>query len=268
MHAWWNDSAKGMSYKSPREHLFEQLGLPRNAQAGLHAVGKGFVIYEKSSPAGLAHRTDGADQVRSLVRRACPAAGLSYQETNYLVLRRGRYVVAAGLDESPANDPRVLRGHFVNLFDARLPVVDSVTVSPGTRHLLVELDRGKLAGPAVVASACKVLGAETTPTGSFRFYAEGPEKVEAAVRLALAAEPVDLTLDGKAMPGTAQDLGCQVQDPVTSLPKLGVGEMDRDSQDQSDHDPVERTVSAIKPLVTAWARTASANSPRRRYAQA
>jgi hypothetical protein len=201
--AWWNDGAKHMSYKAPREHLFEKLGLSKGAQAGSHSIGKGVLIYETSSPAALAHRKNGADQVRAVVRSVCPAAGLTYHETGYLVLRRGPYVIAAGLDESPAGPPHMLRGRFVDLFDARLPILESVTVAPGSRHLLFDLDRPRPPAPAVVASACKVLGAEKMPNGSFRFFAEGPEKIEAVVRLALDSEPVEITLDGKVVTATA-----------------------------------------------------------------
>ena len=98
--AWWNDSTKGKVYNAPRQHLFERLGLPEDVGEGAHTVGKGSLIYNTRSPAALTHQSDGADQVRTLVRRACEAVGLTYHETNYLVLRRGPYIVAAGLDES------------------------------------------------------------------------------------------------------------------------------------------------------------------------
>ena len=113
VHSWWNDASKGMSYQSPREHLFEQLGLAKDAGPGTHKVGAGTVIYDASSPAGLTHRRDGADHLpRTGASRLCEAVGLDYRETNYLALRRGPYVVAAGLDESidgrPARPPRAI----------------------------------------------------------------------------------------------------------------------------------------------------------------
>jgi hypothetical protein len=201
--AWWNDSAKGMSYRAPREHLFEQLGLPKNTGAGAHAVGKGMLVYDTTSPAALTGRGDGADHVRALVRTACAAVRLPYRETAHLVLRRGGYVVAAGLDESLTVAPRVLRGHFINLFDAGLPVLEAVTLAPGSRHLLLDLDRPRPDGPSVVASACKVLGAERTGRGSFRFYAEGPETIQAVARVVLPTAPVEVTLDENPMKGDA-----------------------------------------------------------------
>ena len=202
--AWWNDRAQGMAYASPREHLFEQLGLPKDAGPGTHAVGKGALIYDAASPAALTYRPDGADHLRSLARGACAAAGLEYRETNYLTLRRGPYVIAAGLDESLPDAPRVVRGRFVDLFDARLPILESVALAPGSRRLLRNLDHARPAGPAVLASACKVLGAGVDAEGTFRFRAEGPDRIEAALRIALPAAPAEVTVDGQPLPADSR----------------------------------------------------------------
>jgi hypothetical protein len=56
----------------------------------------------------------------------------------------------------------------------------------------------------VIASACKALGATTDADGSFRFHAEGPEGVEAAARIALPAEPREVTVDGEALAADAR----------------------------------------------------------------
>jgi hypothetical protein len=202
--AWWNDSSKGRSYLSPREHLFEALGLPKELPAGAHAVGKGALVYDTSSPAALTYRRDGADLIRGLVRRACGRAGLDYAETNHLTLRRGPYVVAAGLDESLSGPPHVLRGRFIDLFDAGLPVVTEATLTPGSRRLLLDLDRVKSRGPVVLASSFKALGAKAGPDGSFTFYAEGPDKVEGVARVLLDSEPKGVSLDGQPLPAEAR----------------------------------------------------------------
>ncbi|HZW33976.1 MAG TPA: hypothetical protein VFF52_24850 [Isosphaeraceae bacterium] len=204
VHSWWNDSKAGMAYKAPREHLFEQLGLPGDSSTGLHTVGQGILLYDRRSPAALTYQKDGADQLRALIRTAGAAVHLSYRETNHLTLRRGPYVVAAGLDESLDGPPAVLRGHFLDLFDARLPIVESVRLDPGSRRLLFDLDRPRPPGPAVLVSACKALGAETATDGAFRFFAEGPDKTEAVVCVALTAAPKDVLLDGQALPADAR----------------------------------------------------------------
>ena len=119
-------------------------------------------------------------------------------------MRRGPYVVAAGLDESRDDPPAVLRGDFLDLFDARLPIVESVSLAPGSRRLLFDLDRPRPPGPAVLASACKALGAETTPDGAFRFHAEGPDKIEAVVCVSLPAAPKEVLLDRQALQAGAR----------------------------------------------------------------
>jgi arylsulfatase A-like enzyme len=201
--SWWNDGARGMSYRLPREHLFEQLGLAKDASPGTHKVGAGWLIYDASSPAGLTHRADGADQIRGLVRRACESIGLEYRETNHLALHRGPYLVAAGLDESIDRPPHVLRGRFINLFDARLSIVESVALVPGSRHLLLDLDRARASEPAVLTAAFKVLGAEVTPDGSFRFFAEGPDKIEAVARVVLPSAPAEVRIDDQPLAADA-----------------------------------------------------------------
>jgi hypothetical protein len=201
--AWWNDPRKNLNYNAPREHLFESLGLRKALPAGKYAAGKGTLIYDERSPAALAYRSDGAGQVRDLARLACQASGVDFRETNHLVLRRGPYVIAAGLDESVSGEAKVLRGHYINLFDARLPIESTVTISPGTRRLLFDIDHPRAPGPAVLASACKVLGSGKMPDGSFRFYAEGPQKVEAVIRIALAGPPSAVKLDNEPLPPEA-----------------------------------------------------------------
>lgn len=117
---WWN--AAPYSYRTPREHLFDLLGLPRDA-TGLYRIGSGVLVSARLSPATLTYRKDGAEQIRRLTRRAAFAIKLAWHEANALVLRRGPYIVAAGLNESVPNaNLVVLHGRYVNLFDARLPM--------------------------------------------------------------------------------------------------------------------------------------------------
>jgi hypothetical protein len=200
---WWNPPPD--SGATPRQALFAQLGVDRNAAAGSYRVGKGALLYDTASPAALSYRPEGADHVRALLRRACEAARLPYRETGHLALRRGPYVVAAGLDESaPGAAPHELAGRFVDLFDAALPVLNRVVLTPGSRHLLLDLDRVGSKSPAILAAACKTLGARRDPDGRFSFCAEGPEKTTAAVRLRLDDAPRDVLIDGQPLPADAR----------------------------------------------------------------
>ncbi len=82
---WWNSA--GMTYRTPRQHLFELLGMPADA-VGDFAVGKGRVIRQSLSPAALSHEKGGAERVCALVKQVAERIGQKWRESNALVLRR------------------------------------------------------------------------------------------------------------------------------------------------------------------------------------
>jgi hypothetical protein len=191
---WWNTAPN--DFASPREHLFAQLGIAKD-EVGMFHVGKGVVVAEHASPAALSYDAEGGEKVRKLAREAAAAVHLPWSETNALVLRRGPYVIAAGLDDTQASaKPVKLRGRFVDLFDANLPVRTSVTVGPRVRMLLYDLaSSGAKAGPRVVAAACAVRGIEATPH-ELSFTAEGIADTDAVIRVQSSSKPKHVTIGG------------------------------------------------------------------------
>lgn len=193
---WWNTAPN--AYKTPREHLFQTLGLAANA-SGTFRIGKGLVRRENLSPAALSHRADGGERVRQAAMQAASIIGVRWQESNALVLRRGPYVVGAGLDESlPNSAPAVLRGRFVDLFDAALPLRSEVALTPGKRVLLVNLDHYQTGRARVVAAACRVRD-EAVAGRTLRFRASGIAETNAVVRLLLPAPPKAVLVNGKQL---------------------------------------------------------------------
>ena len=198
---WWNTSP--LAYTTPRHHLFEVLGLKSDA-AGVSRVGKGAVVFASASPAAMTHQKDGANQLRRLCRSAAEPVNLPWSEGNALVLRRGPYLIAAGLDESNSDAPPVLHGRFIPLFDAQLPLVQEFTVTAGSRALLLDVDALSKEKVGVIAAACRVTGQTVTPQ-TIRFRADGLEASDAIVRLELPKPPTGVTVDGKARPSDAFD---------------------------------------------------------------
>ncbi|MDR3619774.1 MAG: hypothetical protein P4L85_10535 [Paludisphaera borealis] len=200
--AWWN-APGGPGFTTPRQSLFEALGVGRDAKPGAHKVDKGTLIWDAASPAALTYKTDGAVQIRKLIEQACQAAGVSYGETDHMVLRRGPYVIAAGLEADRPGQSHTLKGQFVDLFDAGLKVVDTVPLAPTTRALLIDLDRAAKA-PRVLAAACRVTSETPTPEGGLKFVARGPKDTTAAIRVALAKRPAKVTIDGQPADAESQ----------------------------------------------------------------
>ncbi len=192
---WWNSD--GHHYATPREHLFEQLGVASLQPGSKTNVGKGGVLWMRENPVSIARSADGDTHLLEQVKAAKPS-DLSWRETNYLLLRRGPYVVAAGLDESIAGEPRVLRGRFVNLYDAELRVQDAITLTPGHRFFLLDLDRAKSGPPAVLASACKVVSLKQD-ANSISLATHGVGKTPAIVLLRAPKAPSSVTLAGEAL---------------------------------------------------------------------
>ena len=198
---WWNTN--GLSYQTPREHLFEQLDFKKNSGNSKDetewSFGKGRVIWSHENPTELSRESNGPERLVSLVHRAADRAKLKWRETNYLLLRRGPYIVAAGLDESIPGATNVLHGRFVNLFDAQLQVRTEVRIEPGGRYLLRDLESAPVSQPGVLASACKTLVTQHD-TKSMSLAVEGVGETPAVVLLqGVKASPHAITLDGEAV---------------------------------------------------------------------
>jgi hypothetical protein len=199
---WWNTAPN--SYKTPRQHLFEALGIPPDA-TGAHKVGKGVVVREALSPAALTYKEDGAETVRKTVRQAAAAVKLPWKETDSLVMRRGPYLVAAGLDESlPDAKPYVLRGRYLNLFDPELAVLNNVTIAPRSRMLLLDLNSLKSSDFKVMAAAFRVRD-EKIDGKTLQFRADGIGDTNAIVEIAAHTAPVEVLVGGQPLDPSKYD---------------------------------------------------------------
>jgi hypothetical protein len=196
---WWNSG--DMRYATPRHHLFEKLGVASDL-TGRHKVGQGTVVFEKSSPSRLSRSDRGGELVRTAVKEAMSETGQTWKESPALVLRRGPYIVAAGLDFAGETTPVTLKGRFIPLFDAAQPVVHEYAVGAGARGLLVDLNRFPSDHIGVVAAACRVSNEKVT-NQSVTFDAIGQADTNAVVSLLLPHAPKVVTIDGKALEADA-----------------------------------------------------------------
>jgi len=190
---WWNED--GLVYARPQEHLTELLGLGRKPESGQHACGQGLVLIELSSPAELAHLSEGADVVLARVLEARQALGLPWSEGNVLALRRGPYVVAAGVDESDVGEPTDLPGTFVDLFDSRLTVRIDPKVLPDTCWLLYDL--AHCPGYPWVIAAAGCVRDESWNGHALSFSVEGMIGTVCAVRVWIPSEPLYVQAGGE-----------------------------------------------------------------------
>ncbi len=235
---WWNSEEHSGANKlsTPRLDLFRALGLEAttnnstttNGSAtpeGLHHVGKGVVLYSAKSPAALTHDRTGADTVRSLTKQAASAIHLNWHETDALILQRGPFVIASGLD-LPNAAPTQLHGTFLNLFDAHLALVKNPQIKPGDRALLLNPAFYPTKQPRILAASARITDLTTT-AHEITFKAtsiEGRNTADAndltAIRLLLPKAPSKVSVADQPLTTTHYSEGMlQMEFPAHSTPQ-------------------------------------------------
>ena len=199
---WWNTGDN--RFDAPDDHLRQALGLPAGVpqEDASAAVGKGTVIQTPMDPRAVAEEGPASlDRFMRLTTTAFTRAGLPREWSNAVWLQRGPYVIGAVMEESIFEEPLRLKGHFVDLFDARLTVLENPVFRPGQRFLL--MDAARLPdGPKVVAGAS---GIEEWTAGDGRatFLARGPRDIQSSIRVRLPGAPTGakaVDADGAAAP--------------------------------------------------------------------
>lgn len=200
---WWNTPPN--SYASPRLHLFKTLGLDASSQ-GLHHVGQGVVLWHSRSPAALSYDPKGASFVADAGKAAAKAAGLEWRESRTLVLRRGPYVIAAGLDSPDSDSPeaRLLRGRYINLFDPNLPLLKKIALAPGQRFFLLDAAANSSRQPRILAASCRVTQ-EAASRKELQFRASGIGETQAVVCVELPRRPKRVFVDGRQVALAPED---------------------------------------------------------------
>lgn len=194
---WWNSDGK--SYKTPREHLFERLGLDRSHNGTSRVIGKGRLVYIPKSPnVDSSRKAEGSAWLAGEVRKYVP--NLDWKESSAVILRRGPYIVAAGMDETDS-PTQTLKGTFVDLFDPNLKVQTEVVCGPSSRHLLVDLKKYKR---PVIASAGYVHAIESTDR-EWKGTIEGISDTQGVLLIRVPKKPVSITLDGRPISDHSYD---------------------------------------------------------------
>jgi hypothetical protein len=194
---WWNSDGK--NYATPREHLFEALGVDNSLTPGVfHSIGQGGLIWLKQRPVDFSTSAEGATRIIETAKLAARNIHWPWRENNYLLLRRGPYVIASGLDEAPAMPVHELNGRFVNLFDPGLHVQEKISITPGSRWFLLDLDAVHTGQPHLLAAGTRALPPVQT-NDHLTYTVEGVEATPGIMLLESPRAPRAVTLDGNPL---------------------------------------------------------------------
>ena len=188
---WWNTG--GNQYAAPADHLFEQMGIPAGASAGIYPYGKGSVCILRQDPETFVKQADGEKTLLS----ALESLGETLSPSNTLYLERGPYRIVAVMDEVKGSS-FTQEGCFIDLYHPALPVYRQKTVQPGEQALLYDVTRaGK--GPKILAAASRAYG-EKGGKNSFSYTCKGPADTWNVTRILLPAPPVSVLVNGENCP--------------------------------------------------------------------
>ena len=181
---WWNTNGNG--FTAPSQHFFSLMNMDQQAAEGHYRFGKGHVFVLRHNPQEFV-LTEGAD---SLLLQTLETAYGPYERKNSFVLHRGPYVIASVVDESSvSNEPLILKGSFIDLFDSSLPVLSEKVVKPGEQAFIFDLDQVvDKSRPQVLAAASRQYD-EVAASNSFGFVSKSPANTENVMRILLPLAP-------------------------------------------------------------------------------
>ena len=198
-HAANNALAKHCAAKDPEkalEHINRALEV--SPDEGSYTHGNGIVHIIRKDPKEFVLDKSGDKELMEAVETLYnKKTGKNLIFKNNFVLKRGPYDIAAVTDESVSDEPLVLRGSYIDLFDPALPVITEKTVKPGEQAFLYNLKRtdGKRKAQ-VVASSGRVYD-ESTGKKLYSFTVKGPVNTTCVMRVLLPKKPVARSITDK-----------------------------------------------------------------------
>jgi hypothetical protein len=197
---WWNTN--GNKFKTPSEHLFKLLDIKPTVTNQKFMVGNGVVYLVRQNPKEFVMESNSSREYLSLLEQAYEKdarAGKLLLKNN-LYLERGPYDIVSVMDESIDNQPYIINGPVIDLFDPELPVLSKKTVHPGQQAFLYNLSRAGEKMPKVLASASRIYD-ENVKGNSYSFLSKSPLNTLNSTRVLLPSAPKEtIVTDSKGHP--------------------------------------------------------------------
>ncbi|MBQ8046576.1 MAG: hypothetical protein IJ196_01445 [Prevotella sp.] len=181
---WWNQGEN--HYWAPSEHLFSLMGMPADAAEGVYRYGMGTVEVIRQDPKEFVMKALGDGPLLAAVERAYGPLQLK----NSFYLERGPYVLASVVDENMVSDqPLILKGRFIDLFDPKLPVVSQKTVKPGEQAFLYDVNTVADRRVAQVLASASRQYDEQRGRRSYSFTSKSPANTDNIMAILLPRKP-------------------------------------------------------------------------------
>ncbi len=196
---WWNGA-----YETPAHHLFDMLGIAPVGGREVFEVGAGAAAVWRTNPARFCMGKEAAAEYREFVRRFLRDGGYGWEYANYLLEKRGPYIVAAVMDESDDGRPLELNGLFADMYSPEYDIIEHKTLQPGENALLRDMAVAEDETLRVIGTSVRVMEA-AAEGGQICLKVRGPAGVPAHVRL---LTPFPVKAEGSCLPGGAVTVVC------------------------------------------------------------
>ncbi len=187
--SWWTGK-----FKNPAEHLFSLLGVPFEENRGIYACGEGTVSFIKENPCIFSFSKENADILRDIFLESAGRKGHAPEFCNNLIIERGKYIIAAVMDESINDEPLVFTGLFADMFSSDFEITEEKVLHPGDKAMLQDLNKVK--DYEIVGTSVRV-NEVTAKADKVIIRTEGSEMRTANIRIRLPFAPIKATVDGK-----------------------------------------------------------------------
>ena len=192
---WWNNN--GFDYSKASDHLFDIMGIGTSPNSGRYFYGKGVIQILREEPKKFVLKLNGDKKIINLIKQLyqnfSPQDSLQFKN-NFSILR-GPYDIISVMDESVNNEPKIINGLFIDLFDSKLPILKRKSVEPGNQAFLYNLERiDKRKNPQILAAAAKIED-EQKSKNNYSFIARGPLNTTNVMRIYFHSKPKSFWLN-------------------------------------------------------------------------
>ncbi|MCR5264173.1 MAG: hypothetical protein K6D94_09890 [Clostridiales bacterium] len=224
MRVWWNQGKK--KFETPAHHLFSLLGVSRRLKAAesepVEIGDKGHFAYLGVKPAAICLDPALCDRYTGIVAAAAESAGFGFKEKKALEMKRGRYIIAARLDETGSDAPVEYKGLFADMYTPASDIITRKTLLPGENALLCDLEKleDEIPGAALVGTSARIKSM-VWRDGRLVIICRAADGINAHIRLKLAARVTSASCEWQtedvggtlllSFPGTAHDAEITVE---------------------------------------------------------
>lgn len=176
--SWWSGS-----YPTPARHLFESMNIEPADDKEVFSVGRGKAAVWKTVPAFFSYSKANADSYRSFIHNLITENGFEWEYSNVISLKRGKYLIAAVLDESINDEMYEINGLYADMFAPDFAIVEHKKLAPDENALLCDLSFFKGSNEPQIIGTSVSISELTEKNDEITLTFDGMEGIQAYIRL-------------------------------------------------------------------------------------